>query len=128
MIKISLRDTPSEYPLAGGTVDGREVLNDVPNTSSISASLTDYTILPGIREVPLSDIINNPRNYFYAADDFKRCEYLAEQIKESRAITPIIVVVDKEQAYTLEGAHRVVALHMLGAKAVPAMVVLDEDD
>jgi hypothetical protein len=123
MKRISSR----EYPLASSSVDGLAVLEDVPNTSSISASLTDYGVLKSIREVPLADLISDPRSYFYAANDFRRSKELAEQIKHSKQISPIIVVIDKEGPYVLEGAHRVVALHYLKIKSIPALVVLDKN-
>jgi hypothetical protein len=116
-----------EYPLALGAVDGREVLPNIPNTDSISASLTNYEVLKGIREVPLIDIIQDPRTYFYAVDDLRRSEVLAERIKNSNQIAPIIVVMDSEGPYVLEGSHRVVALFKLKARSVPALVVIDKD-
>jgi hypothetical protein len=116
---------PGDYPVAGGECDGRAVGEDVPNTDSISASLTDYKVLKGIREVPLKDVITDPKGYFYAADDMQRSRDLAAEIKASKEIAPIIVVIDNQGPYVLEGAHRVVALFMLKAQAVPALVVLD---
>ena len=116
-----------EYPRAGKTVDGREVLSNIPNQISISATFTDYEILPGIREVPMSDF-GGPKTFFYAADDFKRSKALAEQIKHSGQISPLIVAIDEDGPYILEGAHRFVALHYLGAKSFPALVVIDQDD
>ena len=115
MIRLSQRDlqTPEgmNYPNAGSVVDGRDVIDDIPNLSSISSSLTDYTVLKDIREVPVSDLISNIRDYFYASDDFRQVEYLAEQIKESKQIKPVIVVIqNNEVPYVLEGGHRVAAL------------------
>lgn len=117
-------ETATEYPHAGAEVDGLVVLDDVPNTGSIAASLTDYEVLPGIRAVPLSEFVIGPR-FFYAADDDRRARALAVQIEVSGALKPLIVVLDAEGPYVLEGAHRLYALHLLGKTAAPAMVVRD---
>ena len=68
---------------------------------------------------------------FYAKDDFDRSKALAEKIKESGWVDPLIIVIDKEGPYLLEGAHRFVALFYLKKKYFPALVVIDleeEDD
>jgi len=123
----SIKPYDSQFPRAGGVVDGRTVLNGpVPNTSSISASLLDYTVLPGIREVSMSHF-SVPKSVFYADDDYKKSERLAEQIRQSNTIAPLIIVVDKDGPYILEGGHRYVALYYLGAKSFPALVVLDDE-
>lgn len=114
-----------EYPRAPSVVDGRHVLDDIPNISSIESSLLDYEVLPGIREVPMSDL-GGPKSVFYAADDFRRSSDLARQIGQSGQIKPLIIVVDRDGPYILEGAHRFVALHELGAKSFPALVVVDK--
>jgi hypothetical protein len=44
----------AKFPRAGEVVDGLTVREHIPNQSSISASLTDYTVVPGVREIPLS--------------------------------------------------------------------------
>jgi len=120
---------PVDYPKAGAVVDGREVIVDsVQNTESISASLTDYEVRPGIREVPMSSIaVTAPHDLYYSSDDLRRVNELADRIKDSKKISPLIVVNDREGTYVLEGVHRLGALHVLGAKAFPALVVDDLD-
>jgi len=115
-----------QWPMAGGTVDGRVVLDGVPNTSSISASLDDYTVVPGLREVPMSEFEVTGKSY--SVSESRRIEQLAKDIEESGEISPLIVVVDAEGPYILEGGHRIEALFILGAKSFPAMVVMDETD
>jgi 2'-5' RNA ligase len=119
-----------QYPVLkkGQVVDGRVVRPDVPNQSSIDASSTDPTVLSGIREISMSDFQDagekpNP----YSVSEKKHIEGLAEEIKNSNEISPLIVMVDKEGPYILEGGHRYDALKILGAKSLPAMVVIDED-
>lgn len=114
------------YPPAGDAVDGRTVREHVPNMGSIDSTLDDYDVLPGIREVNMSDF-GGPRSVFYAADDFDRSKALAGKIAASNEINPLIIVHDAEGPYILEGAHRYVALHELGAKSFPAKVVIDRD-
>lgn len=119
-----------EFLPAGNTVDGRVVRDDVPNTESIAASLYEYTVLPGIREVAMNLFGDNLDlyNMFYAAHDMERARDLARLIEASKEISPLIVVVDQEGPYILEGAHRAAALYLLQAKAFPALVVIDEDE
>jgi len=119
-------DWNSKYPVASGTVDGRQVMGNAPNTASIESTFTNYTVLPGTREVPMADL-GKPNSVFYAANDFQRSKDLAAEIQQSNAISPLIIAVDKEGPYILEGAHRFVALHYLNAKSFPAMVVIDND-
>ena len=113
------------YPLAGKVVDGRSVRDDVPNMSSIAASLDAYTVLPGVREVPMS-AFPGLTGKSYSASETKRIERLADRIQDSRELNPLIVVIDDEGPYILEGTHRGEALYKLGAKAFPAVVVTDD--
>jgi hypothetical protein len=119
-----------KYPQANKTVDGLRVMDGpVKNASSIGASLTDWDELKGIREVPVADFPGaSARDMFSAADDHRRVDALAEQIKDNQEISPLIVVVDKDGPYILEGAHRLAALDKLGKKSFPAMVVIDRDE
>jgi len=110
-------------PLAKSTVDGREVLGgEIPNMGSISASLDDYKILEGVREIGMD-------NFSYSkpisVSEAKRTDSLMEEIKASKKIRPLIVVEDVDGFYILEGGHRFDALHMLGAKSFPAIIVKD---
>jgi len=108
---------------------GLTVREDVPNFSSISASLDNYEIVPDIQDVSMKDIpFPQKENLFYSPDDFRRVEDLAGQIKESQEINPLIVVQDKEGTYVLEGAHRLAALNELGVTSFPAVVVRDLDE
>ena len=117
----------SKYPKAGSIVDGLKVRSEIPNTGSISATFTDYSELSGIREVPMSEF-DGPKSVFYAANDFERSRNLAKKIKESGEINPLIIAVDKDGPYILEGVHRYVALYYLEKKSFPALVVIDEDE
>lgn len=114
-----------KYPLAGRVVDGREILPNIDNTSSISASLgTNYSILKGIREVPMKDFPGVSGNDKSLSDDNK-IGRLADIIGKSNKISPLIVVIDSEGPYILEGWHRISALKRLNAKSFPALVVVD---
>lgn len=122
-----IEDTHLKYPIASDTVDGRDVGEKVSNTSSIGASLSNYKVLRGIREVPMSDF-SDPNRMFYNVRDFDISKRLANMIDESNMITPLIIVVDSKGPYILEGAHRYVSLSYLKAKSFPAMVVVTDDD
>jgi len=114
-----------EYPIAGEVVDGRTVLNNIDNTSSIGASLYHYRVLNKIREVPMSDFEVSGKHY--SVEGTRRIAQLANEIQQSREISPLIVVIDKEGPYVLEGSHRLSALKLLNAKSFPALVVIDYD-
>jgi len=118
----------TDYPKAQDQTSGLSIGETIPNTGSIDSSLVDYEILPGIREIPLSEFASSPKELFYAADDIAWAKSLAEKIKASGYIDPLIVVIDKEGPYILEGAHRLGALHLLGMQTFPAKVVLDLED
>lgn len=113
-----------DFPRAGASVDGLQVLDDIPNMSSIASSMDDYDILPGIREIPFSafEAGGHPERTARTKD-------LAEQIKASGKIKPLIVVVEsnnlKAGPYILEGGHRFDALQIAGKKSFPAKVVVD---
>lgn len=109
------------YPHAGKYVDGRLVRSHVPNRDSIGASLSgDYEVLPGIREVSMSLFDAPPARTH-------RTRTLAEDIRQSGEINPLIVAVDEQGPYILEGGHRYDALRILDAEAFPALVVIEEE-
>ena len=119
----------SKYKLAKDIVDGRIVRDGIPNMDSVSSSLGNYEILRGVREVPLSAFTQmGPGSpSYYSTSEMNRTKHLAEMIRESKEIDPLIVVEDVEGPYILEGGHRFDALRELKAKAFPALVVLDLD-
>jgi hypothetical protein len=115
------------FPKAGETVDGRKVRDGVPNEASIGASLDDYEVLPGVREVQMSDMDPDYQVKPYSTKEEERLNILTEQIRQSNEISPLIVVVDDEKhPYILEGGHRYDALRKLKAKSFPAKVVVDK--
>jgi len=122
MIIKTLKEVEKKYPKAGSLVNGLTVLHDVPNKSSISSSLYDYEILDGIREV---------KNSYFEQVGYSKTQRiieLAEEIKKSKEIKPLIVVIDHEESpYILEGSHRFDALRHLGVKKFPALVVIDTE-
>jgi hypothetical protein len=81
-----------------------------------------------VREVPVGDFGSAG---FYDARDHQRARDLAEEIRHSGEINPLIVAWDdkaeREGPYILEGGHRLAALQHLGAKSMPALVVVDHD-
>lgn len=114
-----------QFPRAGDVVDGRTVGENIPNRASIRSSFHphEYDVV-GVREIPLDAFeVTDARDLFYAADDIRRSSALAQEIQESGRIDPLIVVVDEEGVYVLEGVHRLAALSELGARSLPALVV-----
>ncbi len=117
-----------DYPLAGSKVSGLTVRSDVPNTGSIEAGFYNYKVLPGIREVPLAPWGDYaPNKSFYAKDDIQRCHQLAEEIKQSGEINPLIIAMNDNDQWIVEGGHRLSALYLLGVQSFPALIVIDED-
>ncbi len=125
-IDTLVASTNARYPRAGREVDGRLVRTRVPNLNSIDGYFAESQTLSGVRVFPMSDL-GGPRTVFYAADDFERSERLADAIRASGEINPLIIGVDKEGPFIIEGAHRYVALYYLKATAFPAVVVVGDD-
>ncbi len=128
--RARVTDGGDPYPAVGDTVDGRVVRDpdNIPNTDSIEATIEDADVLPGIRDVAMwsftldeSPAIKPGDKTAYGRDVLE----LAAKIKESGEISPLIVAVDEQGPYIIEGAHRFDALKVLGAKSFPALVVLD---
>lgn len=113
----------------GELVDGRKVRKNVDNLSSVESSLTDYEFMPGIRVVDTSlfPAWGNSGKGYVTKDDNDKTDRLTEKIRESNSISPLIVVVDDEGPYILEGGHRYEALRSLGAKHLPAKIVIDRE-
>lgn len=120
--------TPKKYSRAGAFVDGLRVGDDIPNTDSIDATIEgEYEVLPGIREFRVDDMeAKTIRDLFYASDDIKRAGKLAEAIKVNKYLHPLIIAIDDEGPYIIEGAHRFGAALLLGKRAVPALIVVEE--
>lgn len=103
-------------------VDGLTVRDEIPNQDSIGATFNDYTVLKKIREVSMSEFDAKPNLN-------ERTKALAQEIKDSGEINPLIVALDdSNEPYILEGQHRFEALLELGVKSFPAMVVIDLDN
>ncbi|MCK5616735.1 ParB-like nuclease domain-containing protein [Candidatus Pacearchaeota archaeon] len=117
-----LEGEAGKYPGAKKTVDGRIVRTAIPNISSIGASIEGGEELSGVREVKMASFTLDEAPL--ATD--KRTLALAEEIKNSGEINPLIVGVDEKGPYILEGGHRYDALKILGAKAFPAVVVIED--
>lgn len=96
----------------------------IPNRESIASTFTEYRVL-GVVDVLMEWFQSDPHELFYAANDIERCERLAAEIAESGRIDPLIVAFDDDGPYILEGAHRLGALHLLGATEFPALLVED---
>lgn len=117
---------PDALPRAGDVVDGRTVGRNIPNQGSISASVDDPRILPGVREVPIDAFEDSGPPTFYSVSEEQRTKALADKINASGHIDPLIVVYEDGNPYVLEGGHRFDALKLLGAKSFPALVVVEQ--
>lgn len=120
--KAVIAAVDAKYPMAGAQVDGRTVRDHVPNFDSINATLGlypgAYDVLEGTREVQMSEFPDPGAKSARISD-------LAEQIKASGELNPLIVGHDHGGPYIIEGSHRFDALRLLGAKSFPAVVAID---
>ncbi len=80
-----------EYPNVGNTLEGLRVTDNIPNLTSIRSSLYEYTILKGVRKVPMS-VFGGPRSTFYASNDFNRARELSKEIESNKYIDPLITL------------------------------------
>jgi hypothetical protein len=117
---------PQNFKNAGSKVSGLVVRDEIPNEDSIDSTLDDYEVLDGVKEVPLNLFTLTGKSY--SQSETKRIENLANQIKQSGEIAPLIVVQDNEGYYILEGGHRSEALYLLGKETMPALVVVDRSE
>jgi hypothetical protein len=116
---------------AAPSVDGREVDESGPTAAdydAVRASLYEWDELDGVREVPMDAFEHRGKPRYRSPEERDRTLSLAREIEESGRITPLIVVYDGESSpYVLEGAHRFDALRELGAKSMPAVVIVDKE-
>ena len=126
-VLINTEASAEALPRVGDTVSGLVVRKDIPNQESIESTLDDWEVLPGIREIPTSNIGDIAQPKFYSVEQEETTRELAEQIKESGEINPLIVVVEDTGDYILEGSHRLDALRLLGIKSFPAQVVINRE-
>jgi len=115
-----------DFPIIKGDYIGDLYIRDkIPNMNSISSSLNDYKILNAIREVSFSKSFPDYEPHYYSMSDKNKTEKLIEEIRQNKEINPLIVVIDKEGTYVLEGGHRFDALKELDIDLFPAKIVLD---
>jgi disulfide oxidoreductase YuzD len=112
----------------GDKVSGLTVRKDVPNMGSIGATFDNYEILEGIRKVPTKAFDREYLDSLNPAKLDKRTADLSDQINQSKEINPLIVAVDNQGAYIVEGGHRFDALMTQKRESVPAVVVIDKDN
>ena len=127
VLPVAVIEESVELPLVGESVSGLTVRHDIPNQASIESSLEDYEILKGIREIPTSETGEITQPKFYSVEQEEVTRKLAEEIKASGEINPLILVITDTGDYILEGSHRLDALRLLGIKSFPAQVVIDRE-
>lgn len=114
----------NQLPKAGRKVDGLDVRDHIPNTDSISGSFDNYHVLSGVREIPFSAFENHVTPLAMPS----RLKQLRDEINENKEINPLIVGVDEQGPYIIEGAHRYDALLHLGKTKFPAKIVVGKFD
>lgn len=123
---VSRSALDSRFPKSPDSINGTSVTKNIPNRASIESSLDDYEVLPGVRQVQVSDFENSGPPQFASSTEQSRTAQLAQQIKQNKSLDPLIVVVDGEHSpYILEGSHRFNAIKMNGETSFPALVVVD---
>lgn len=126
IFRISTCFPYKEYPIVQGTFQDLRIDHDIPNMSSISSSLDNYTVLEGIRLLPMHEFEVDGKGYSVSMN--RGIDSLAREIERSKTIKPLIVVIDEEGPYILEGIHRVNALFNLGYQYFPALLVIDKTE
>lgn len=121
-----VREANTRYPRAGKVVDGLVVRDKIPNTDSIEGYFGEHWTLRHVRVVSMADFDAGPG--YKSADDIERSKHLAEAIRESQEINPLIVGFERAGPFIIEGGHRHAALYYLGKKEFPALVVVSLDD
>lgn len=115
---------PERYPRASEEVAGYRVGENTPNMLSLHGMEGD--LLPGVREFSFSEFGDIGReSSFVNVKDTQKTESLAEAIRASKRIDPLIVAIDEEGPYIIEGAHRFDALRKLGVDRFPARVFME---
>jgi len=126
--QIFYDEVEARYPRAGKYVGDYYVRKDVPNMDSIDGYFGESETLPGIRIVKMSDMGPSPAAGWRSKVS-ERVKRLAEAIRESQELNPLIVGIDyKTGPFIIEGSHRIDALDYLDAKVFPAVVVVGYDD
>ena len=103
--------------------------NDVPNTNSISSTLSNYESF-GVKDLPLSLFGGLGKRSFYSKSDKDRVDSLMLDIQQNGVESPLIVVIDGDKdgaVYVLEGGHRLAAIEELKLDSLPALVLVDLD-
>uniref|UniRef100_A0A6M3XEJ8 ParB-like N-terminal domain-containing protein n=1 Tax=viral metagenome TaxID=1070528 RepID=A0A6M3XEJ8_9ZZZZ len=126
-LNITTETQANALPVAGDTVGGLVVRKEIPNQDSIESTLDDWEVLSGIREIPTSSTGEITQPKFYSVEQEETTRALAEEIKASGEINPLIVVVESTGDYILEGVHRLDALRILGIKSFPAQIVINRE-
>jgi hypothetical protein len=114
----------NQLPKVGTHVDGLKVRDQVPNTDSISGSFSQYHVLSGIREIPYSAF----ESHITPSSLPSRLKKLRDEISENKEINPLIVGIDKQGPYIIEGVHRYDSLLHLGKTKFPAKIVVGKFD
>lgn len=113
-------------PLAKEKVDGLVVRKEIPNKYSIEGFYNDYIELKGVREIPMREF-GDVKTSSYSPSETNRIKKLAQDIKNSGEINPLIIGIESDGPVVIEGGHRLSALALLGKKKFPALVVIEED-
>lgn len=95
-------------------------------TSAESAFGDNFTILPGVREIPVSSLENEGIRGNDGGDRKQRVDALVSEIGKRKVIEPLFVGQRADGSmYVMEGQHRTRALREMGYASVPARVVVE---
>jgi hypothetical protein len=91
-----------------------------------SSNFMEYEVVPYI--VAISMDLISPLGGYNNPKELARIENLAEKIKESGKISPIIVGLEPNgEFWVVEGQHRSRAFQLMGEKMIPAMVIVNTE-
>lgn len=113
------------------TQDGYKISKAIPEKDEQEESfreVADNVKSLGVREVGLSLFESAASLKGVSKEHLTRIKTVADKIKKTNTINPLVAVYDGKRLYTLDGDHRLKAMVMLGAKTVPAYVLHDLDE
>lgn len=85
-----------------------------------------FTIQPGVREVPLTDVVLQDTEFLRSPKEQARIADLAAAIQTNGSIEPLFVAQRLDGTrYVAEGQHRAYALRLLGYTSIPARVMVE---
>lgn len=107
----------------------RRATADIKVSAASAFADGPFGILPGVREVPLSEVALQGGALFESEAEQRRIADLARRIENSNSIEPVFIAQRADGSmYVAEGQHRSRALKALGYDSLPARIMVEGGD